>query len=242
MSGVSRVEIRKVESMTTKGGYFGADRHEVASLLPTAYSRVLEVGCASGGFSQHLSLPCESWGIEPNPLAAAAAKERMGRVLVGTYDEVASQLPDGHFDLVICNDVIEHMVDHDAFLEAIKKKMVRGGVIVGSIPNIRHITALAKLLIARDWPYSESGILDRTHLRFFTAKSLRRTLDGHAYDVEVLRGLASVIRHGLSRPAKPLSATMNTAFKLCTLSIVALTLGAYWDTQYPQFGFRVRLR
>ncbi len=166
----------------------------------------------------------------------------MGRVLVGTYDEVASQLPDGHFDLVICNDVIEHMVDHDAFLEAIKKKMVRGGVIVGSIPNIRHITALAKLLIARDWPYSESGILDRTHLRFFTAKSLRRTLDGHAYDVEVLRGLASVIRHGLSRPAKPLSATMNTAFKLCTLSIVALTLGAYWDTQYPQFGFRVRLR
>lgn len=227
--------------MTTDNGYFKADRHEVASLLPAAYSKVLEVGCASGGFSQHLALPCESWGIEPNPVAASAAKERIGRVLVGTYDEVASQLPDRHFDLVICNDVIEHMADHDAFLEAIKRKMARGGVIVGSIPNIRHITALAKLLIAKDWPYSESGILDRTHLRFFTAKSLRRTFDLHHYQTEVIQGLASVIRHGLVRPAKPLSMPMNMAFRLCTLSVVALTLGSYWDTQYPQFGFRVRL-
>lgn len=228
--------------MTAKDGYFEANRHEVASLLPSTYSKVLEVGCAAGGFSEHLALPCETWGIEPNHIAASAAKERIGRVLIGTYDEVASQLPDGHFDLVICNDVIEHMVDHDAFLEAVKRKMTRNGVIIGSIPNIRHITALAKLLIAKDWPYSDSGILDRTHLRFFTARSLRRTFDCHGYHIEVFRGLASVIRRGFLRSTKPLSVPMNTVFRLCALSVVALTLGAYWDTQYPQFGFRVRLR
>lgn len=228
--------------MTERIGYFDADRHEVASLLPTSYSRILEVGCATGGFSEHLVLPCEYWGIEPNPTAASAAKERIERVLVGTYDEVESQLPDDHFDLVICNDVIEHMVDHDAFLQRVKKKMTRDGVIVGSIPNIRHITALAKLLIWKDWPYAESGILDRTHLRFFTARSLRRTFDSHGYQTEVIRGLASVIRHGLVRPAKPLSVWMNGAFRLCTFFVVAVTLGTYWDTQYPQFGFRVRLR
>jgi SAM-dependent methyltransferase len=228
--------------MTEKGGYFKANRRDIALLLPGTYSKVLEVGCATGGFSEHLALPSEYWGIEPNRIAASAAKERTERVLIGTYDEVAFQLPDGYFDLVICNDVIEHMVDHDAFLEAVKKKMTRDGVIVGSLPNIRHITALAKLLISKDWPYSDSGILDRTHLRFFTARSLRRTFDCHGYDIEVIRGLASVIRHGLCRPAKPLSMAMNTAFKLSTLSVVMLTLGAYWDTQYPQFGFRVRLR
>jgi 2-polyprenyl-3-methyl-5-hydroxy-6-metoxy-1,4-benzoquinol methylase len=227
--------------MAEKNGYFEANRHEVAALLPASYSKVLEIGCARGGFSGHLVLPCEYWGIEPNHTAAAAAGDRIARVLIGTYDEVASQLPDGYFDLVVCNDVIEHMVDHDAFLQGIKKKMTSKGVIIGSIPNIRHITALAKLLIGKDWPYSDSGILDRTHLRFFTEKSLRRTFGSHGYEIEALRGLASVIRHGLVRPAKPLSVWMNTAFKLCTLSVVALTLGAYWDTQYPQFGFRVRL-
>jgi 2-polyprenyl-3-methyl-5-hydroxy-6-metoxy-1,4-benzoquinol methylase len=228
--------------MSEKNGYFEANRYEVASLLPGVYSKVLEIGCATGSFSGHLVLPCEYWGIEPNHIAAAAAKERIGRVLIGIYDEVESQLPDGYFDLVICNDVIEHMVDHDAFLLKIKKKMTSDGVIVGSIPNIRHITALAKLLIGKDWPYSESGILDRTHLRFFTERSLRRTFDSHGYHIEVIRGLASVIRHGLVRPAKPLSGWMNAAFRLCTLAVVAVTLGAYWDTQYPQFGFRVRLR
>jgi 2-polyprenyl-3-methyl-5-hydroxy-6-metoxy-1,4-benzoquinol methylase len=228
--------------MTAADGYFEADRREVASLLPETFSKVLEVGCASGSFSEHLALPCDYWGIEPNNIAASIAKKRIGRVLIGTFDEVAGELPDGYFDLVICNDVIEHMVDHDTFLEAIKKKMAKGAVIVGSIPNIRHITALAKLLIAKDWPYSDSGILDRTHLRFFTAKSLRRTFDSHGYDIDVIQGLASVIRHGLCRPANPLSASMDAAFRLCTLSVVVLTLGTYWDTQYPQFGFRVRLR
>jgi 2-polyprenyl-3-methyl-5-hydroxy-6-metoxy-1,4-benzoquinol methylase len=228
--------------MTERTGYFDADRHEVASLLPSRYSKVLEVGCATGGFSGHLVSPCEYWGIEPNLTAASAAKQRINHVLTGTYEEVESQLPEGYFDLVICNDVIEHMVDHDAFLRRIKKKMTPDGVIVGSIPNVRHITALAKLLILKDWPYADSGILDRTHLRFFTARSLRRTFDDHGYQIEVIRGLASVIRLGLFRPAKPLSVWMNAAFRLGTLSVVAVTLGSYWDTQYPQFGFRVRLR
>lgn len=227
--------------MIKETGYFEANRHEVASLLPGTYSKVLEIGCARGGFSAHLLSPCEYWGIEPNQQAAQAAGERLERVLVGTYDEVKSQLPNGYFDLVVCNDVIEHMVDHDEFLHGIKQKMTNGGVIIGSIPNVRHITALAKLLIAKDWPYSESGILDRTHLRFFTKKSLRRTFDSHGFKIDVIRGLASVIRYGLARPAKPLSAWTNAAFRLCSLSLVAVTLGSYWDTQYPQFGFRVRL-
>lgn len=220
--------------------YFDANRSEVASLLPPTYSKVLEVGCATGRFATHLTLPCETWGIEPNKSAAEAAKANLGKVLVGTYDDVETHLPDGYFDLIICNDVIEHMVDHDLFLDRIKTKMTDGGVIVGSVPNVRHVTALIKLLIAKDWPYSDSGILDRTHLRFFTEKSLRRCFRTHDFEIELFTGLGSVIKNGLYRPSNPLSKPVNTAFRICSLLVVILTFGAYWDTQYPQFGFRVR--
>ena len=89
----------------------------------------------------------EIWGVEPNPEAAARASNKLDRVLTGTYDSVASELPDCYFDLVICNDVIEHMPDYDAFLEAIKLKMCPSGHVVGSVPNVRHVTCLFKLLI-----------------------------------------------------------------------------------------------
>lgn len=179
--------------------------------------------------------------MEPNPEAATAAALKMHRVLVGRYDLLEHQLPDQYFDMVVCNDVIEHMDDHDAFLEAIKKKMRPGGWIVGSVPNVRHITALFKLLVTKDWKYSESGILDRTHLRFFTQKSLRRTLQEHGYSIEALGGVGSIIKYGISRRTNKFSWAQNLTYQVISLAVVVLTLGYYWDTQYPQYAFRVRL-
>lgn len=213
----------------------------MAPFLPNTYERVLEVGCGAGAFVDHLRPSCEVWGVEPNADAASAAALKMHRVLTGRYDHVADQLPDGYFDLVVCNDVIEHMDDHDAFLEAIKSKMRPGGLIVGSIPNVRHVTALFKLLVLKDWRYSDSGILDRTHLRFFTERSLARTLQEHGYTIEMLSGVGSVIRYGISRRTNKLSRAQDLGVRVASLAVVALTLGFYWDTQYPQYAFRVRL-
>jgi 2-polyprenyl-3-methyl-5-hydroxy-6-metoxy-1,4-benzoquinol methylase len=213
----------------------------MSQFLPDVHARVLEVGCGTGGFYDHLRQPCEVWGVEPNPEAATAATQKMHRVLVGRYDALADQLPDRYFDMIVCNDVIEHMDDHDAFLEAIKKKLRPGGCIVGSIPNVRHITALFKLLITKDWKYSESGILDRTHLRFFTEKSLRRTLQEHGYVIEKFGGVGSIIANGISRKSNKPTAIENLIYRAISLSVVVLTLGYYWDTQYPQYAFRVRL-
>jgi 2-polyprenyl-3-methyl-5-hydroxy-6-metoxy-1,4-benzoquinol methylase len=221
--------------------YYQANRGVMTRFLPDEYGRVLEVGCGSGGFYDHLRQPCEVWGVEPNPEAAKAAALKMHRILVGRYDLVADQLPDGYFDMIVCNDVIEHMDDHDAFLEAIKRKIRPGGWIVGSIPNVRHITALYKLLITKDWKYSESGILDRTHLRFFTQKSLRRTLREHGYSIEKFGGVGSIIKSGISRKINKPSSMQNFGYQAISLAVVVLTLGYYWDTQYPQYAFRVRL-
>jgi 2-polyprenyl-3-methyl-5-hydroxy-6-metoxy-1,4-benzoquinol methylase len=205
--------------------YFRHERREVAEFLPREYRRVLEVGCGEGVFSAHLKAPCEYWGIEPSAGAAARASRKLYRVLGGTYQEVYGQLPDHYFDLVICNDVIEHLPDHDEFLRAIQRKMDAGGRLVGSIPNVRYVWNLYGLLVEKDWRYADEGTLDRTHLRFFTEKSWRRTLAEHGFLVEELRGIN-----------ESTGAIWSKVLKL----IEAGTLGHYRDIKFLQFGFRAR--
>lgn len=220
--------------------YFEANRAVMARFLPSQYTNVLEVGCASGGFAKHLPLAKDLWGVEPDSAAAERAKTHYQNLLCGLYDNVSSGLPDGYFDLVICNDVIEHMPDHEAFFAALRCKLKPGAFMVGSLPNVRHITALAKLLLMRDWPYGDSGILDRTHLRFFTEKSIKRFFAEQSVELEAFEGVGSVIRHGLVRPANPLSPIKSVLLRAGAASVVVGTLGFYADTQYPQFGFRIR--
>lgn len=99
--------------------YYTWDRKEMAIFLPEAYNSVLEIGCGEGAFTTYLKPGCEIWGIEPNKIAAEAASQRMYRVLSAKYYEVLSVLPDDHFELVICNDVIEHMEDQTVNLDLI---------------------------------------------------------------------------------------------------------------------------
>jgi 2-polyprenyl-3-methyl-5-hydroxy-6-metoxy-1,4-benzoquinol methylase len=220
--------------------YFEADRSVVSHFLPEHYENVLEVGCASGGFAQHLSKAKQLWGIEPNIEAASRARQRFSKVLQGTYDEVEGELPDAYFDLVICNDVIEHMPDHDEFLRKIRLKIKPNAFLVGSLPNIRHITALIKILVFKDFPYSNSGILDRTHLRFFTEKSIRRLFAQHGLSEERFKGVGSVISNGFLRESKPLNAFEQWFLRGSVALLIGGSLGLLSDLQYPQYAFRAR--
>lgn len=217
-------------------GYYRTSRPDVAVFLPQRFTHTLEIGCGAGGFTRsYLGQADARWGIEPNAAAAAMARPFFHTLLHGLYDDVADALPERHFDLVIVNDVIEHMPDHDRFLQRIKTKLAPGACLVGSVPNIRHFTALAKLLVARDWPYRDDGILDRTHLRFFTEKSLRRTFTENGYAIQRLAGIRSIIREGVTG----LAPMKNVAVRIAATAVVACSLGWWADTQYPQFGFRV---
>lgn len=144
--------------------YYQFRRSEMAQFLPNEYEKVLEIGCGEGGFAANLKPHCEIWGIEMDETSAQAASKVMKTVLIGAYDEVSNEIPKRYFDLVICNDVIEHMVDHDAFLMSIKKIMKDNGYLVASIPNVRYWVNLFRLLIEKDWKYREAGILDKIHL------------------------------------------------------------------------------
>jgi 2-polyprenyl-3-methyl-5-hydroxy-6-metoxy-1,4-benzoquinol methylase len=220
--------------------YFTAERGVIANFLPKHYANVLEVGCASGGFSRHLPKAKQLWGIEPNASAAERARKHFAKVLQGTYNEAEDKLPDGFFDLVICNDVIEHMPDHDDFLRRLRVKLKPGAILVGSLPNVRHVTSLVKLLIFKDWPYTDSGILDRTHLRFFTEKSMRRMFAQHRLSVESMGGVGSVISNGFLRDGKPLNGFLQGSLRGAMALIVVASLGTLSDLQYPQYAFRVR--
>lgn len=169
--------------------YYRYAREDVFALVPTGVRRVLEIGCGAGRFRTNFPADVEYWGVEP---VAEAAREAVGltRVLVGTLDEVAASLPDGYFDLVVCNDVLEHMADPQKALATIRAKMAADGRLVGSLPNVRSVWVLLDLLFRRDWRYRESGVLDSTHLRFFTFKSARRLLTEGGFEIEVFRGRA----------------------------------------------------
>jgi len=211
--------------MSIPSAYYKAVRRPVADFLPLHYSTVLEIGCGEGGFHENLMRGSEHWGIEPNHVAANIARSKLYRVISLSYQEALDQLPNDYFDLAICNDVIEHMPNHDEFLQSIKQTIKKDAYLVGSIPNVRYVTNLFELLFMRDWKYEDAGILDRTHLRFFTEKSLKRTFHENGFIIEQFSGINKV-KVELMPPKQLLK------------NVLILLFGS--DTRFLQFGFRLK--
>jgi len=200
------------------------------SFIPERRRTVLEVGCGLGRFAASIPGVAEAWGVEPNEDAAEVAKGQLYRVIQATFDVARKDLPANYFDVVVCNDVIEHMIDHDQFLEDAKTLLTPGGVLVASIPNVRFYLNLFELVCARDWEYREAGILDRTHLRFFTERSLRRTLDQHGYRIEDLRGINGGLKFERTK--------WGIATYLFGYGLIALSFGRFRDIAFQQFAVR----
>lgn len=127
---------------------------------------VLDVGCASGGLLGALAGRAgRREGVEVDAAAAQAARLVADDVHVGSIDDVV--LPEDTFDVVVLGDVLEHLVDPAAGIQRVLPALRAGGRVVVSLPNVAHWSVRASLLVGR-WEYRSSGILDDTHLRFFT--------------------------------------------------------------------------
>lgn len=163
--------------------YLDAERAEIAPHIPAECRTVLDVGCWRGAFGQYLKQQrpwLEVWGIDSSSEAVRHAEIRLDHFLYGDYPEV---VPDLRFDCIVFNDVLEHMVDPWTALSSAIPLLAKGGRVVASIPNVRHYSVLRGLALQGDWRYADCGLLDRTHLRFFTRKSMVRLFDQSGFTV-----------------------------------------------------------
>lgn len=158
--------------------------------IPESAERLLDVGCNEGGFGSALkeSRAIEIWGIEPNPVSAHDAAKVLDHVIVSHFNSDIN-VPEGYFDVVCFNDVLEHFADPWAALLLAKTKLRSGGVLVASVPNMLNRWNLQHMLVDRDFRYERDGIRDRTHLRFFTQKSIGRLLEESGFRVLIVEGI-----------------------------------------------------
>ncbi len=160
------------------------ERRSVLPFIPSS-GRVLDVGCSLGGFGVALrdrDANQPTVGIELDPLAAGQARGRYDKVLVGAYPEALD--PAERFDCIVFNDVLEHLVDPWEVLRRSVDHLTPSGCVVASIPSIRFLPAVVRLVVLGQWTYTDAGTLDRTHLRFFTGKSMLDLFTSSGYAVD----------------------------------------------------------
>lgn len=151
-------------------------------------SKVLDLGCVSGYLGNYITLNknCEVWGVDYDQDLAKKAKKVIKKVFVSNLDHLTRlKLPKHGFDFILLADVLEHVLFYEKLLKEIKSYMKTDGKLIISTPNIAHLSIRFNLLFGR-FNYQEKGILDRTHVHFFTKKSLIQLLKKQGYIVEDL--------------------------------------------------------
>jgi len=137
--------------------------------------KALDVGAADGFLAERLT--AQGWSVtalERDPELAARAHGRCKEVVVADL-ESAPPLLHGPFDAIVYGDVLEHLSDPGAVLRALDQTLAPRGTVIVSVPNVAHLWVRLSLLAGR-FDYADRGILDRTHLRFFTRRTLRELL------------------------------------------------------------------
>jgi len=203
-------------------GYFDHARREIFPLVPERCDHLLELGCGSGAILRELKKErrvLRSQGIELFPEAAERAADVFDHVYTESLDEFDFEAHFGSgaptpsegnveaFDVVLALDVLEHLVDPWRVVRSVSKLLKPGGVLIVTVPNIRHRSVIKDLVFRNEFRYQEAGILDRTHLRFFVRKTaielcecggLVVTQCGTNKKLKKSRRLFSILTHGWS--------------------------------------------
>ena len=164
--------------------YFGHARHDIASLVPLDAKTILEIGCGHGltGALIKERQSSEWVGIEKDKEAAAVARTHNNQVFVGDLEQMDLPDWDDHFDVVILGDVVEHFIDPVAQLTRIQPWIKAGGLLIASIPNMRHHSVVAGLL-AGNLTYEPAGLLDDTHRHFYCRRDIQKLFDQTGYTI-----------------------------------------------------------
>jgi methionine biosynthesis protein MetW len=186
-------------------------RQDILRLIPEGVTRVLDVGCSVGTLGQAIRERdgAEVVGVEVDEDMAAQARGRLDAVHVADVEDATliGRLGDTPFDCIVLADLLEHLVDPWTVLRRFTERLAPNGVVVASLPNIRHYTTIRTLLFQGYWPYRDRGIHDRTHLRFFTLRNVHELFDSAGLKItKVDRNYRIIERpHRLNRLAPALA-------------------------------------
>ena len=167
--------------------YFDGTRMAFVQELPkNPAARLLEVGCGNGRTASVMKAEGKcGWccGIELCEEPAAEARTRLDQVIVGNIERLELDLAEKSFDILILSEVLEHLVDPGTVLQKLRRFLKPGAIILAGSPNVCH-HSVVRMMLAGRWQYESKGIMDATHLRWFTAGTYRELFENNGYMVD----------------------------------------------------------
>ncbi len=173
--------------------YFEGARHDFVNELPeNPQAHILEIGCSNGntGALALAKNKCgEYTGVEIHDAAALKAREKISQVLVGDIEQMQLPWDDNTFDALILSEVLEHLVDPWRLLRRLHRYLKPGALVFASSPNVSH-HRIIRMLLRGEWNLTDDGIMDRTHLRWFTPKTFAEMFEDTGYKVVKLEPMS----------------------------------------------------
>lgn len=168
------------------GDYYEGDREDLVGLVPNVVERVLDVGCAMGGYGKRLKMErpdIHLTGVELNPVMAEFARRHYDEVITSPIEDIHFH---DNFDLINCGDVLEHLQDPWKMIKCLYDHLRREGFLVLSVPNVAH-WSIVKDLLRGKFQYIPVGLLCVTHIRWFTESSIREALQHAGFVVDLMQ-------------------------------------------------------
>ncbi len=154
--------------------YYDGVRKDILYLVPKFSKRVLEIGCGNADTLAYLRVNgyCEwTCGVDLFPEAIESAQGKVDELYQCSIEEMHLPVAASSIDMILCLDVLEHLVNPDKVIAYLHTLLNRDGVIIASVPNVRHLSVVLPLVFQNKWNYKSGGVLDNTHLRFFVKDS-----------------------------------------------------------------------
>ncbi|CAD7772666.1 Ubiquinone biosynthesis O-methyltransferase [Candidatus Methanoperedenaceae archaeon GB50] len=169
--------------------YYRQERKDVEALIPKEARRILDVGCGEGILGKRLLEKGvkEVVGVEIEQAVCEKARENLSMVVCGDIEKIDLPFEERYFDCIVFADILEHLKDPLSVVKKLKKHLKDSGVVVASIPNVRYYQVI-NMLVDGYWTYGDYGILDRTHLRFFTKKEILALFKNAGFEITTIAG------------------------------------------------------
>jgi len=158
---------------------------KIISFIPPKSKKILDIGCSSGYLGQYIKqkFNCSVDGIDNNKDDLKIANKYLDKVYCLDIEHDNLSVIKSKYDILIFADILEHTINPQSILQKFKSKLTKNGIIIISVPNIIHQSIILNLL-NRHWQYTDTGILDKTHLRFFDKTSITKLIKESGFKIQ----------------------------------------------------------